>query len=119
MLQRCTWTKNGSVGNLTIVGNIPVGLIPWIALPSWHALGRFVSVRNPANNRAALAMVLDVGPWNDTDEAYVFAGHSPAAIGAAGTPQKGTDGAGMLIGDEVCRRLELQPGQEVEWEFVD
>jgi hypothetical protein len=61
------------------------------------------------------ALVLDVGPWNDT--AYVFGGARPqpeSGIDHFGRP---TNGAGIDLGEAVWTALELVDNMEVDWDF--
>lgn len=65
-------TREGLVGGHTASGYVIDAIVPFVALPSTQALHRFVRVTNPVTGQSALAIVLDVGPWNEHDAAYVF-----------------------------------------------
>lgn len=65
-------TREGLVGTLT-ASQYRIDLaVSFVALPSVKALKRFVRVVNPVNGWKTIAEVLDVGPWNTHDDAYVF-----------------------------------------------
>ena len=59
------------------------------------ALHKFVRVTNPANGKSTLAQVLDIGPWNTDDDAYVFGGSRPQAESGTDTRGRQTNGAGI------------------------
>jgi len=111
-------TREGLVGHRTASGYVIDTVVPFVALPSTAALQMFVRVRNPANGREALAVVLDVGPWNEHDDRYVFAGARPQA--ETGPDERGrvTNGAGIDLGERVWRALLMTDNGVVEWEFV-
>ena len=92
-----------------------------MALPSTRALWRIVRV--VCKDRVVLAPVLDVGPWNEHDEAYVFGDARPAAECGVDTRGRTTNHAGIDLSDGVLTALgivDFRPGQwEVAWEFVD
>lgn len=112
-------TREGLVGKRTALGWIIDPKFPFVALPSVLALRRFVRVTNPANGKSTLAVVMDVGPWNEHDDPYVFGGARPAAeINALDTRGRETNGAGIDLGEEVWRRLGMKDNTNVTWEFV-
>jgi hypothetical protein len=112
-------TREGLVGRPTASEYVIDRVVPFVALPSRRALQRFVRVRNPANGRSTLAIVLDVGPWNERDDAYVFGGQRPAAEGGIDTRGRPTNHAGIDLGERVWVRLGLTDNADVEWEFID
>ena len=112
-------TREGLVGQDTASGYVIDRAVPFVALPATRALHRFVRVRNPANGRATLAIVLDVGPWNEHDDAYVFGGARPAAETGMDTRGRHPNGAGIDLGEFVWARLDLRDNAPIEWEFVD
>jgi hypothetical protein len=65
-------TREGLVGDKTESGYVIDRVVPFVALPSYRAVGKFVKITNPTNGVSAYAVVLDVGPWNTRDDAYVF-----------------------------------------------
>src|SRR5882762_8379897 len=65
-------TREGLIGGRTASGYIIDTIVSFCALPTPHALGRHVRITNPANGKSCIAQVLDVGPWNIKDDAYVF-----------------------------------------------
>jgi hypothetical protein len=67
-------TREGLVGQKTATGWAIDKETPFVALPSGKALHKWVEIKNPANGKTCRAQVLDVGPWNEHDDAYVFDG---------------------------------------------
>lgn len=112
-------TREGLLGKPTATGYRIDKRVPFIALPDVAALGRFVRLRNPQNGKQALAMVLDVGPWNTHDGAYVFTGARPQAETGIDSRGRKTNGAGIDLGEKVWRDLGMLDNGPVEWEFFD
>lgn len=112
-------TREGEIGGRTASGYAVDRVVPFVALPSVRALKRFVRVRNALNGRAVIAIVLDVGPWNEKDDPYVFDGARPAA--ESGTDQFGriTNAAGIDLGEAVWKALGMLDNGMVEWEFLE
>lgn len=111
-------TREGLIGQRTASGYVIDAVVPFVALPSTKALGEFVRVTNPANKRTALAIVLDVGPWNEHDDSYVWHGLRPSAESGTDTRGRITNGAGIDLGEAVWRKLGMVDNDHVEWEFV-
>lgn len=111
-------TREGLIGQRTASGYVVDSVVPFVALPSRKALGRFVRVTNLANGKTAMAVVLDVGPWNTADEAYVFGGARPAAESGHSVSGKGTNGAGIDLGEVVWHQLGLTDNTHVDWIFI-
>lgn len=111
-------TREGLVGRTTASGWVIDTVTPFVALPSTHALHRRVKVTNPANGKSVLASVLDVGPWNEHDDDYVFRGERPMAESGFDTRGRRTNGAGIDLGEAVWSALEMLDNGKVEWEFV-
>lgn len=112
-------TREGLPGGHTASGYVIDRIVPFVALPCRKALGRFVRVTNPANGRVTLAIVLDVGPWNVNDQAYVFGGARPLAEAGVDVSQNGkTNGAGIDLGEAVWAALGMVDNTHVSWEFV-
>lgn len=111
-------TREGLIGQRTASGYVIDAVVPFVALPSQRALGLFVRLTNPASQRTSLAVVLDVGPWNTADEAYVFRGCRPAAEAGHSISGQGTNGAGIDLGEKVWQKLGMVDNADVEWEFV-
>ena len=64
------------------------------------------------------ATVLDVGPWNEHDDAYVFGTARPASeSGIDVSSNHRTNGAGIDLGEAVWKALEMTDNAEVEWRF--
>lgn len=77
-----------------------------------------VKVTNPATGKSVHALVLDVGPWNENDDAYVFGGSRPQAESGLSVSGKGTNGAGIDLGEYVWKQLGMTDNGLVDWEFV-
>lgn len=111
-------TREGLVGQRTASGYIIDIVVPFVALPAVSALGLFVRVQNPANGKQIIAWVAEVGPWNTHDEHYVFMGGRPQAEDGISVSGKGTNGAGIDLGEKVWKELGMTDNSDVEWEFV-
>ncbi len=112
-------TREGLVGHATATGWVIDTVTPFVALPSRKALHRRVLVGNPLNGNSIIARVLDVGPFNTSDDAYVLHGSRPLAESGESVSGKGTNGAGIDLGEVVWGALEMKDNGPVEWEFVD
>lgn len=125
-------TREGLPGHTTASGYVIDRVVPFVALPSERALQRFVELRNPANGYRALAIVLDLGPWNEHDERYVFQNATAAApswtesrnsvrpLAESGTDEFGrpTNDAGIDLGEQVWKELGMEDNTSVEWQFL-
>jgi hypothetical protein len=110
-------TREGLPGGKTASGYRVESVVPFVALPSFAALRQWVRVTNPANGKTVRALVLDVGPWNEHDDAYVFAGARPLAERGIGQYRHATNAAGIDLGEAVWRALEMTDNANVSWEF--
>ena len=111
-------TREGLVGSVTATGWKIDTEYPYVALPSHTVLSRWVKITNPANGKSCCAQVLDVGPFNTDDDAYVIGGSRPAAESGKSVSGKGTNGAGIDLGEKVWKLLGMTDNGEVEWKFV-
>lgn len=111
-------TREGLIGAKTASGWAINRTVPYVALPSSAALRQWVRVTNPANGNQIRALVLDVGPWNTGDDAYVFGNARPAAETGVSLSGQGTNGAGIDLGEAVWNALAMTDNSDVEWEFV-
>lgn len=117
-------TREGLVGQKTASGYVIDTAVSFVALPCAAALYRFVKIANPANGRVTYAQVLDVGPWNEHDTAYVLGGQRPLAESGKKVDQGGkvidgpTNGAGIDLGERVWRVLGMNDNAVVDWEFL-
>ena len=111
-------TREGLVGKTTATGWKIDKKMPFVALPSVEALYRFVRLFNPSNGRSCMAVVLDVGPWNTDDNAYVMLGYRPQAESGIDKSGRITNGAGIDLGEKVWEELGMLDNSEVEWEFI-
>ena len=113
-------TREGLIGGITAAGLTIRSSSHFVALPSTKALWRIVRVRQ--DNRVTLAVVLDVGPWNEHDDEYVFGSKPPSATSGIDTRNRKTNGAGIDLSESVCRSLGWKPRQGeaiVEWELLE
>lgn len=108
----------GLVGHRTSSGYVIDEYVPFVALPSAHALGRFVRVTNPANGVQTDAVVLDVGPWNEHDDEYVLRGARPQAESGVDSFGRATNRAGIDLGEVVRKKLGLTGNAQVDWVFI-
>jgi hypothetical protein len=113
-------TREGLVGSTTKSGYVIDKIVPFVALPCVDALHRRVRVRNLANDKSTIAIVLDVGPWNEHDREYVFGSARPQAEnGGPDERNRKTNGAGIDLGERVRRELDMVDDNGlVDWEFV-
>lgn len=112
-------TREGLSGAVTASGYAIDAHVPFVALPSAKALFKFVRLTNPANGNTCMAVVLDVGPWNIGDDAYVFNGARPQAESGTDTRGRATNGAGIDLGERVWKQLGMKDNSPVNWEFVE
>jgi len=111
-------TREGLIGHQTASGYYVDTVVSFVALPSENALFRFVRVINTVNDHECIAQVLDVGPWNIDDDAYVFGGSRPQAESGIDKQGRKTNGAGIDLGEKVWTKLGMQDNSAVMWEFV-
>ena len=107
-------TSEGLLGKTTASGYVVDKAVPFVALPSALALSKLILVLNPLNGAKCYAFVLDVGPWNTTDDAYVFGGQRPLA-----ESQPNTNGSGIVLGFRVWTLLGMTDNTDVTWSFVE
>jgi hypothetical protein len=116
-------TREGLPGQKTASGWSINNSVPFVALPSHAALRQWVRITNQAVvdagvPRSIKALVLDVGPWNENDDAYVFGGARPQAETGVDASGRKTNGAGIDLGEVVWQALGMQENTVVSWEFV-
>lgn len=116
---RVKCTREGLLGGTTATGYRIDKYVPFVALPSSHALFRAVRVTNPANGKSIVALVLDIGPWNISDDAYVLHGERPQAESGHDMFGRITNRAGIDLGERVWHALGLKDNSDVEWSFID
>lgn len=126
-------TREGLPGQRTATGYIIDSVVSFVALPSEQAKGRFVKLQY--QGATTYAQVLDVGPWNEHDDAYVFQGSTDplhftrASVETRPQAEHGidvsgngkTNGAGIDLGEAVWKALGLPPSggsATVSWEFL-
>jgi hypothetical protein len=111
-------TREGLVGRATATGWVIDREYPFVALPSTKALHRWVKLANPLNGKMCCAQVLDVGPFNEHDDAYVFNGARPLAESGTTGDGVASNGAGIDLGEKVWSLLGMADNTSVEWSFV-
>jgi len=111
-------TREGLVGQRTSTGWLIDATVPFVALPSDAALRQWVIVTNPANGKSIRALVLDVGPWNEHDTAYVFGGQRPQAESGTDHFGRTTNSAGIDLGEVVWNALGMTDNGDVSWDFA-
>lgn len=112
-------TNEGLLGDRTSSGYVIDEYVSFVALPSTSALHRHIRVTNPLNGRTIVAEVLDVGPFNEHDDAYVFDGARPQSESGVSVSGHGTNGSGIDLGYRVWHFLDMKDNTDVEWEFID
>lgn len=112
-------TREGLTGGKTSSGYVIDTVVSFVALPAVRALHKHVLVTNPITGLSCIAEVLDVGPWNEHDDAYVFGEARPLAEQGINVSQNGkTNGAGIDLGERVWRTLGMKGNGLVTWEFL-
>jgi putative peptidoglycan binding protein len=76
-----------------------------------------VNVTNPANGKAALCQIVDVGPWN-TDDPYWAHGTRPQAESGIDERGRKTNRAGIDLSPAAARALGINGMGKVDWEFA-
>lgn len=129
MRHRVFATREGLVGEESASGYIIDRVVKFVALPSEKALKLFVRVTNPKTGLSTLAQVLEVGPWSERDDKYVFGPDRPLSeqgykvnregvVIAANALTGKTNDAGIDLGQAVWIALGMSDNGPVEWEFV-
>jgi len=113
--QRVFATREGQIGDVTATRLRIRSDSRFVALPHPKALGKTVEIRH--GDRAVVAKVLDVGPWN-VDDAYWERGERPASERGRGAFRKPVNLAGIDLSDPVFAELGMQDNDYVEWRFV-
>lgn len=113
-------TREGLVGQRTSSGYVIDPVVSFVALPSVKALHAHVKVTNVINMKTAIAEVLDVGPHNSRDDAYVFGGARPLAESGTSDagPNTARNKAGIDLGQRVWNELGMLDNGDVMWEFL-
>lgn len=110
-------TREGRLGRTTASAFHIDGVVPFVALPDWHALHRFVRLRY--QQQSVLAIVLDVGPWNIDDAEYVFGGARPQAESGIDKSGRVTNHAGIDLSEYIWHQLHLADNVLLDWEFIE
>lgn len=111
-------TREGRVGQKTASGYVIDAVVPFVALPSKKALGHFLRITNPLNWRSTTAIVLDVGPWNTDDDAYVLGGERPQAESGKDSRGRTTNRSGIDLGEAIWKELGMTDNTDVCWELL-
>lgn len=109
-------TREGLIGKTTATGYVIDTVVPFVALPCHEAKHRFVKIKH--KDKSCIAIVLDVGPWNEHDSDYVFGGQRPQAESGYDTRGRITNHAGIDLGERVWHLLGMTGNDEVDWEFL-
>jgi hypothetical protein len=110
-------TREGLDGQKTSTGWKINKFVPFCALPSEAALRQAVFISY--KGKSVRALVMDTGPWNENDDAYVFGGARPQAESGTDSFGRKTNGAGIDLGEAVRTILGIiEDNVEVDWEFV-
>jgi hypothetical protein len=110
-------TREGLIGDITFTGWKINTVVPFVALPSKAAVRLWVIVVNPLNNKSIKALVLDIGPWNEDDDEYVFGGARPQAESGVDKSGRPTNKAGIDLGEAVWKALDMKDNTNVDWKF--
>lgn len=119
MLHTVKATREGRIGAATATGYVVEENVPFVALPEHGALFKAVWLRNLANDKTVVALVLDCGPWNVDDHDYVFGTARPQAESGTDKSGRKTNGAGIDLGEFVWRTLGMADNGQVEWSFLE
>lgn len=111
-------TREGLIGARTASGYVIDQVVPFVALPSVNALDKAVRIVNPVNGKSCIAIVLDVGPFNEHDDDYVFRRARPQAESGVSLSGKGTNRAGIDLSEKVWKQLGMTDNSAVDWEFL-
>lgn len=112
-------TREGRVGETSATSYRIERFVPFVALPYEGAKWRAVRVQNPVNGLEVDALVMDVGPWNTQDKAYVEGGARPQAESGVDMSGRKTNGAGIDLGEYVWRALKMTDNGPVAWRFLE
>jgi predicted dinucleotide-utilizing enzyme len=77
-----------------------------------------VQVRNTDNGKTAFVDVVDVGPWNTDDKAYVLGDARPQAESGTDTTGRITNLAGIDLTPGAAKAIGLAGKGNVSWAFV-
>ena len=93
-----------------LLGGGTFAFVKW-GLPWWRT-------QPPRPTGELKVVVLDVGPWEEHDDVYVFSGARPLAEKGADSRGRTTNGAGIDLGEKVWKALGMTGNDPVLWEFV-
>ena len=111
-------TRELRLYEVTASGYVVDLFVPFVALPAVAALHKAIRIRNPLNDRQCVAIVLDVGPWEERDDQYVFDGGRPAAESGLDSRGRRTNGSGIDLSERVWLELAMTDNTPVQWEFI-
>ncbi len=111
-------TREGLLGGHTSSGWRVNRDAPGVALPSVAALHLWIAILNVENGKETVGLVLDVGPWNVDDDAYVFGDAQPQAESGRDRFGRKTNGAGIDLGERVWRELVMTDNGLVSWRWL-
>lgn len=119
MLHKVKATREGLISHKTASGFIIDKFVPFVALPDYKAIFKAVRVTNPLNSKSIIALVLDTGPWNTSDDNYVFGSARPQSETGTDLTGRLTNGSGIDLGEHVWNYLGMKDNTDVEWEFIE
>lgn len=123
-----TASREGRIGELTASGQVMRLSTIGVALPSTRALRKKIAVTY--GGQTVETSVIDVGPWFEHDDGYVFGARRPAAeLGMIpdsetnpGTMRQARNSAGIDLSDGLIQLLGESPAgwglRSVSWRFV-
>ena len=77
-----------------------------------------IQVRNTDNGKVVYCEVVDVGPWNTDDKAYVLGDERPQAESGTDTTGRPTNLAGIDLTPGSAKAIGLEGKGNVSWAFV-
>jgi len=114
-------TREGEIGKPTASGYTIDYIVPFLALPSATAClpRRAVRLTNEANGKSGIGLVLDVGPVNTHDDAYVLGDARPQSETGTDTTGRLTNRAGIDLGEALWHAIGMTDNGPVSWEFLE
>lgn len=113
-------TREGLINGITATGLRIREDSVFVALPSSKALWETVVIK--FNERKYVATVMDLGPWNEKDEMYVWGNARPQAESGFDMFGRKTNGAGIDLSDGLIRKMGFVPDMwenpQVDWKFI-
>lgn len=124
-MKRVLATREGLINKPTATGHIIQPDSWFAALPSTHALRRVIRIYREdgapgqVDTRGLTAPVLDVGPWNEHDEMYVFGEARPLSETGISVSGEGTNKSGIDLSDLLWTTLGFDLTDGPQWVYWD